>query len=304
MKIVTYVTVPILVVYLGLFFYNFNASFNKNDFFESLPKLEEKPAGEPVKEETKSVDETIENYVIGVVACEMPASFNIEALKAQAVAARTFANYKIEVEHFDKNNLINATDQCYIDDNAMHEKWGNTYDKYKSIVVSSVKNTEGIIIKKNNNLFKTYYFSTSNGYTEDAITVFKNDDITSVSSPWDKETNGYKRETTFTKDELIQKLGAFNSIDIISRNKTNHVEKVKVGEKEYTGIDFRKILGLRSTDFTIDLKENEVIITTYGYGHGVGMSQTGANELAKQNKDYKYILSYYYNTQEFSNIYV
>ena len=91
MKILTYASVPILVVYLGLFFYNYSASFIKNDFFESMPKLEEK-----VKDTEKNpvVDDILENYIIGVVSCEMPASFNIEALKAQAVAARTFAYYK------------------------------------------------------------------------------------------------------------------------------------------------------------------------------------------------------------------
>ncbi len=301
MKILTYVSVPILVVYLGLFFYNYNASFKKNDFFESMPKLEEK-----VKDTEKNpvVDDILENYIIGVVSCEMPASFNIEALKAQAVAARTFAYYKINKENFNEANLTRATDQCYIDENAMKEKWGNTYDKYKEIVSSAVKATEGEIIKKNNELFKTYYFSTSNGYTEDALAVFKNNDITSVSSPWDKDTSGYKKVTTFTKEELTKKLGSFNAITIQKRNKTNHVEQVSVDSKTYTGIEFRKLLGLRSTDFTIDLSEDKISITTYGYGHGVGMSQTGANELAKQNKDYKYILSYYYNTQEFSNIYV
>lgn len=301
MKILTYSSVPILVVYLGLFFYNYNASFKKNDFFESMPKLEEKVKD---TEKTPVVDDTLENYIIGVVSCEMPASFNIEALKAQAVAARTFAYYKINKENFNEANLTRATDQCYIDENAMKEKWGDTYDKYKEIVASAVKATEGEIIKKNNELFKTYYFSTSNGYTEDAITVFKNNDITSVSSPWDKDTSGYKKVTTFTKEELTKKLGSFNAITIQKRNKTNHVEQVSVDAKTYTGIEFRKLLGLRSTDFTIDLSEDKINITTYGYGHGVGMSQTGANELAKQNKDYKYILSYYYNTQEFSNIYV
>ena len=175
MKILTYSSVPILVVYLGLFFYNYNASFIKNDFFESMPKLEEK-----VKDTEKNpvVDDILENYIIGVVSCEMPASFNIEALKAQAVAARTFAYYKINKENFNEANLTTATDQCYIDENAMKEKWGNTYDKYKEIVSSAVKATEGEIIKKNNELFKTYYFSTSNGYTEDALTVFNNNDTT------------------------------------------------------------------------------------------------------------------------------
>lgn len=301
MKIVTYASVPILALYLGLFFYKYNSSFNKEEFFEKLPKLESKEA---VQEVTKQVDETLENYIVGVVACEMPASYNEEALKAQAVAARSFAYYKMKKENFNEENLVTSTDQCYINDDAMKEKWGNTYDKYKTIITNVVKNTEGIIIKKNNDLFKTYYFSTSNGYTENGMTVFKSNDITSVSSPWDTGTSGYKRDTTFTKKELVEKLGDFTTIDILSRNKTNHVEKVHVGSKTYTGIEFRKLLGLRSTDFSVSIDGDNITITTFGYGHGVGMSQSGANELAKMSKDYKYILSYYYNTDEFANIYV
>ncbi len=147
-----------------------------------------------------------------------------------------------------------------------------------------MKATEGEIIKKNNELFKTYYFSTSNGYTEDALTVFKNNDITSVSSPWDKDTSGYKKVTIFTKEELTKKLGSFNAITIQKRNKTNHVEQVSVDSKTYTGIEFRKLLGLRSTDFTIDLSEDRISITTYGYGHGVGMSQTELMNLLNKIK--------------------
>lgn len=298
MKILTYLSVPILAVYLGLFFYSYDDSFKKEEFVP-LPKLEEKETSKVVK-----TDEFLENYIIGVVSCEMPASYNIEALKAQAIAARTFAYYKINQENYKESNLTTSKDQCYIDDASMQKKWGSGYEKYKNIVTSAVKATEGIVLKKDNKLFKTYYFSTSNGYTEDAIAVFNNGDITSVSSPWDTSTPDYKKTITYKKDELVSKLGNFNNIEIVSRSKTNHVEKVRVDDKEYTGINFRKLLGLRSTDFTIDINSEDLIITTYGYGHGVGMSQSGANELAKQNKDYKYILSYYYNTDEFANIYV
>lgn len=293
MKIIRFCSIPILVVYLGLFFYQFDLSFKEN--------TEEKSA-EEVK--ALNVDENLEQYVIGVVACEMPALYDIEALKAQAVAARTFAYYKITYENYDESKLTSATDQCYIDDEKMHEKWTNEYDKYKNIIESAVKETEGIVLNKNNKLLKTYYFSTSNGYTEDAINVFKTNELSSVSSPWDKDTSGYKKEITLTKEELVKIFGTFDNIEIISRNKTNRVEKVKVGEKEYTGIEFRKLLNLRSTDFHIRTENEKIIITTFGYGHGVGMSQSGANALAKQNYDYKYILSYYYNTDEFQNIYV
>lgn len=292
MKIIKVISVPILVVYLGLFFYNYNFSFK------------EKEEKEEVIEKTLQKSTILENYIIGVVACEMPASYNMEALKAQAVAARTFAYYKIKEENFAEENLVTANDQCYIDDEQMHDKWKNTYDKYNNIIIKAVKETEGIILTKDNQLLKTYYFSTSNGYTEDAISVFNSNQLSSVESPWDKSTSGYKKETKFSKEELEKIFGEFTKIEIISRNKTNRVNEVKVDNKTYSGITFRKLLNLRSTDFHIQEINQEYIITTFGYGHGVGMSQTGANELAKQNYDYRYILKYYYNTDQLINIYV
>lgn len=292
MKIIKVISVPILVVYLGLFFYNYNLSFK------------EKEEKEEVIEKTLQKSTILENYIIGVVACEMPASYNMEALKAQAVAARTFAYYKIKEENFAEENLVTANDQCYIDDEQMHDKWKNTYDKYNNIIIKAVKETEGIILTKDNQLLKTYYFSTSNGYTEDAISVFNSNQLSSVESPWDKSTSGYKKGTKFSKEELEKIFGEFTKIEIISRNKTNRVNEVKVDNKTYSGITFRKLLNLRSTDFHIQEINQEYIITTFGYGHGVGMSQTGANELAKQNYDYRYILKYYYNTDQLINIYV
>lgn len=240
----------------------------------------------------------LEEYVIGVVACEMPALFETEALKAQAIASRTYALYKAN------NNITLLTttdDQCYITEEEMQEKWGNDFNTYYDKIKSIVKSVSGIVMTKDNNLFKSFYFSTSNGYTEDSKYVFKEENIPSVESPWDKVVKNYEVTTEFTTNELVEKLGDFNNIKIVSRNNTNHVEKVLVDNKEYTGIAFRKLLGLRSTDFKISMENNIYKITTYGYGHGVGMSQNGANELAKLGYDYQYILNYYYSGVELTN---
>ena len=240
----------------------------------------------------------LEEYIIGVVACEMPALYEEEALKAQSIAARTYALYK---SNLNLELLTTTSDQCFINENEMKEKWGDDYNIYYNKIKDIVMTTSGIIMTKENKLFKSFYFSTSNGYTESSQSVFKEENLESVISPWDINTKNYYKEIEFTKEELKNILGEFSNIEILSRNDTNHVEKVKVDNKIYTGIEFRKLLNLRSTDFIIRLENNKYYIATFGYGHGVGMSQTGANELAKQGKDYQYILDYYYNNVEFKD---
>ena len=249
------------------------------------------------EDEIKSLK--LEEYLIGVLACEIPASYNKEALKAQAIASRTYAVYKMETSNKDYDLVATIDDQCYITESEMKKKWGNTYNKYYKIIKNAVESTEGIIMTKNGNLFKSFYFSTSNGQTRDSQTVFKEGSITSVSSSWDKNSKNYEVATEFKKDALIKLLGDFDTIQIKTRDNANNVTKVCVDEDCYSGIEFRKLINLRSTDFIIDIIDNNYVITTKGYGHGVGMSQYGANYLAGKGYDYKYILNYYYNNVKF-----
>jgi len=249
---------------------------------------------------------SLEEYIIGVVAGEMPASFEIEALKAQAVASRTYAMYKIE--NFDNVYDVETTtdDQVYITIEEMKTKWGTDFDVYYSKIKQAVLETKNIIMKKDNKIFKSYYFSMSNGKTADSITVFGENTTNSVSSPWDNKTlNKFEVSTTFTNNDLKTKLNIKDeiiNIEILSRDKTNRVEVVKVNNKEFTGIDFRYALSLRSTDFTVEKNSSDYIITTKGYGHGVGMSQYGANGMAKENYKYEEILKYYYQNIEITTI--
>lgn len=242
-------------------------------------------------------DEELENYLIKVVACEMPALYEKEALKAQAIASRTYALYQRDI------NNVNLTvqDQCFLTEDKMHEKWGNDYQKYYDIIANAVRETENLVMKKDNELFKSFYFSTSNGFTEDSMSVFKEGNILSVSSPWDKENKNYEVKVYLDKEEIAKNLGEFNTITITKRNETNHVSEVLVDSTSLTGIEFRKKLNLRSTDFDINEVNGTYEITTRGYGHGVGMSQYGANMLAKENKNYESILKYYYGNIEIKN---
>lgn len=286
-KIVGFVLFIGICMILGLYFYNLLEQPNNTD-------------NEEITITKDNVEENLllEEYVIGVVACEMPALFEEEALKAQAIASRTYAVYK---SSNDLTLLTTTSDQCYISEEEMKEKWGNSFNTYYKKIKEMVEKTKGLVMTKEGELFKSFYFAISNGYTEESQYVFKEENLVSVDSSWDKEVKNYEVTTEFTKNELVKKLGNFNNIKVGSRNKTNHVEYVNVDNKQYTGIEFRKLLGLRSTDFKIEKGGNTYNITTYGYGHGVGMSQYGANELAKKGYDYEYILNYYYSGVEFKN---
>jgi len=244
----------------------------------------------------------LEDYIVGVVAGEMPASFHEEALKAQAIASRTFAMYKLEKGNKEYDLDTTVDDQVYINETEMKDKWGSEFDFYYKKIKKAVKETVNLVMTKNNKIFKSYYFAMSNGQTADSVSVFKENTIDSVSSPWDNESlNKFIVTTEYNLDDLKQKLNItedIKTIEIISRDNTNRVEKLSVNDKSYTGIEFRKLLSLRSTDFEIEIKNNTCYITTKGYGHGVGMSQYGANGMAKDNYKYDEILKYYYQDIE------
>lgn len=237
----------------------------------------------------------LEEYIVGVVAAEMPASFSIEALKSQAVVARTYALKKMS--NGEKLTDTVAT-QAYIDMEQMKTKWGADYNKYYNKIKDAVSKTEGEYITYKGNYINAVYHSTSNGYTEDAVNVWKESFpyLKSVNSSWDRNVSSY--EKTINKDfkNLLEITGLndISEIKVLSRNSSGRVETIQVGKKTYTGVEFRNLLGLRSADFDIKITSDKIEITTRGYGHGVGMSQYGANEMAKQGYNYKQIINHYY----------
>ena len=235
--------------------------------------------------------------MIGVVAEEMPASFSIEALKAQAIVARTYAIKAIS----QGRKLTDTTDtQVYKDNNQLKKKWGASYNTYYKKIKKAVDMTKGMVITYKGNLIDATYFSTSNGYTEDAVMVWGNDIpyLKSVESTWDKNTTSYLKNISLTYEEISKKLGFIvnkeTEIKITKRNESNRIKEITINNKSYTGIEIRTLLGLRSADFDIDQKENSITFTTRGYGHGVGMSQYGANEMAKKGYSYNKIITHYY----------
>ena len=242
---------------------------------------------------------SLDEYLIGVLGAEMPASFNMEALKAQAIVSRTYALYNM------KNNIINTNinEQAYLDNSLLKEKWQDDYDKYYNKIKEAVNDTNNLVIVYNNKLIKAYYYAISNGLTEDAKMVF-NEDIPYlkiIDSSFDEEVKHFFKTININKEEFCNKLQiSCNEINIkeINKDDSNRIESLIINNKKFTGIDLRSILNLRSTDFTIDENDDEIIITTKGYGHGVGMSQYGANYLANNNYNYEEIIKYYYKDVE------
>lgn len=239
----------------------------------------------------------LEEYLVGVVAAEMPASFNIEALKAQSVVART---YTLKLLESNREITDDVKTQVYKSNNELQNMWGSNYNNYYQKVKNAVEQTKGLVIKYNGSLIDAVYHSTSNGYTEDAINVWGNNIpyLKTVTSPWDTSSTSYLRNTNIGFDVISNALkinfDSSSTIDVISRDDSNRILKVRFNDKEYSGVEIRNLLGLRSTDFDAVILENGVNFTTRGYGHGVGMSQYGANGMAKSGYSFEQILNHYY----------
>ena len=241
---------------------------------------------------------SLEEYVIGVVAGEMPASFSEEALKAQSVASRTFALYKMDsVQDYVLSTTIN--DQVYLTVQDMKENWKDDFEYYYNRVKDAVMATEGEILTYDGNIASTYYFAISNGYTDDGLTVFNEnkDYLVSVDSSWDKNYKSYQSLYTMNKTDFCNKLGISCGdiiISDVSRADNHYVRSIVINGTTFTGNEVFKKLNLKSTDFTITVKGEKIEILTYGFGHGVGMSQYGAQGMASEGYTYLDILAHYY----------
>lgn len=237
------------------------------------------------------------DYLIGVVSSEMPASFNLEALKAQSVLARTYA---LKAKQTGKKLTDTVSTQSYIDMDQMKNKWGNSFNTYYNKIKNAVENTNEEYLSYNGNYIEALYHSTNNGKTESSLDVFGNyyPYLISVSSEYDKNASSYLRTINMPLDAISNKLGlSLNNdsvISILSYTDGGNIKEININGNNFSGKKVRELLGLRSTDFDISISDNNANITTRGYGHGVGMSQYGANGMANAGYCYKDILSHYY----------
>lgn len=250
----------------------------------------------------------LEEYIVGVLAGEMPINFDIEALKAQAVASRSYVLLRIS----DKNEydvVDSVINQVYLDNDYLKKAWGNNYVKNINKLRKAVNTTIDEYLEYDGKIVNAMFFSTSNGFTEDSKNVFgfESDYLKSVSSPWDKYTSSaYKSVMKIGLLTFYTKLGLdYNknlNITVIKKSDSGRILSLKINGVIFKGTDLYNKLGLRSTDFEIDLMGDYINIYTYGYGHGVGMSQYGALGMAKEGFKYDEILKYYYSGVEIKKI--
>ncbi len=245
----------------------------------------------------------LEEYIVGVLAGEMPIYFEKEAFKAQAVAARSYALKRIEYNKENEYDVVDSViNQVYLDNNYLKDAWKDEYVTNINKLREVVNETENEILEYDGEVIDALFFSTSNGYTENASLVFNMDlpYLKSVKSAWDEKTSSaFRSSLSISLNDFYDKLGLdYNEkldVKIIKRSSTNRVINLNINGKEFISKSLYSKLGLRSTDFSIRQDGNNVIIDMVGYGHGVGMSQYGAEGMAEEGYSYSDILKYYYS---------
>ncbi len=258
----------------------------------------------------------LEEYLVGVVAAEMPASFHLEALKAQAVVARTYAVDHLRVfggEGCRNGKADLCTDptvnQGWISDQEMREKWGLLgYWRLKPKIEKAVADTRGLIVTYRGEPIDAVYHSAAGGKTTAAKYVWGNEIpyLKSVSSPYEERSPYNEVRTEFSLAELAEKLQVEEEslretveeggslFSQARRSPSGRVVAVKVAGREFSGGDLRRLLGLNSARLDWEVGEDGVVITTAGNGHGVGMSQYGADGFARNGYDFRQIIEHYY----------
>ena len=265
---------------------------------------------------------SIDEYLYGVVSAEMPANYEEEALKAQAVAARTYTIYQISNNNEKHKNADICDDstccQAWISKENRMNRWSeeereNNWNK----IVKAVNSTAGKIITYNNEAINAFFHSNSGGKTEIPSNVWIGGKdfpyLRSVETSGEDGYSQYSSEVKISKADLLEKLkkeysdiqinfDENESIKILEYTQSGRVKTVKFGNTEIAGTKVRSVIGLKSTNFSIKIDGDNVIFSVTGYGHGVGMSQTGADSMAKKGKTYEEILKHFYNGVEITTI--
>ncbi len=269
-------------------------------------------------------DVPVRDYVIGAVCAEMPALFHTEALKAQAVAAHTYAVRQALYERSHHTDGLDGADfsndsskyQAFFTNDTIKKYYGDKYDEYYTKVSEAVDCVLNEILTYKDEPIVAAFHSMSPGITESADNVWGSslDYLKPVESPEDTSAPGFTETYTFTSDEIRSRLQAeyqditfdtdcSNWLCINNRSKSGTVIEMKAGSITISGTEFRRIMSIRSAAFELSYSADKgFTITTKGYGHGVGMSQYGANSMAESGKTYKEILSYYYSGVEIEKI--
>ena len=269
--------------------------------------------------EKKLVVMPLEEYLLGVVAGEMPASYNEEALKAQAVAARTLTIQKMPVYGGRGCNQMTGADVCssfahcqeWISEEQMRKNWGDQFEDYVGKIRRVIEETSGQIMTYNGKAIEVFYHSTSNGKTEEVSEVFSNalPYYTSVESVGEENAPRFVGSVTVSNQQFADKFHSKYEIKLDPNNLSSQIkingytdsgriQDITVGGKKLRATEFRLLYGLNSTDISFVFGKENITMNTKGFGHGVGMSQVGADRMADKGHNYKEILQHYYKGVE------
>ena len=261
----------------------------------------------------------LEDYLINVVAAEMPVDYEEEALKAQATVARTYTLYQIENSHKHPNADICDSSSCcqaWISKEKRYEKWGENQDEKWDKLQNAVYSTAGEVITYEGKPIDAFFHSNSGGTTEIPVNVWGGSDfpyLQVVETSGEDEYSQYYSEKEYTKEEIENKMKSTyndfsinwseeNCIAILEYTESSRIKTIKIGNKNISGLEARKIFELKSSNFTYEISDNTVKFKVIGYGHGVGLSQTGSNTLAKEGKNYKEIIEHFFKNIQIENI--
>ncbi len=248
-------------------------------------------------------------YLTAVVLCEMPPDFEPEALKAQAVAARTFARKQMQSKKHENADVCSDPGCCqaWIGENALREKYAERYDAVWQKASESVCATTDEVLCYNGDLIDATYFSCSGGRTEAAVSVWGGDVpyLQSVRSPGEEDAPRFSsvvridsmqfRDTILSSGKGVSLTGKPESwIEEVTYTSGGGVDTMRIGGAAFRGTELRKMFGLNSTNFSVSVAEDGITFDVHGFGHRVGMSQYGAENMAEQGFDYRSILLYYY----------
>lgn len=273
------------------------------------------------KESGQIEEMPLDEYLLGVISAEMPASFEQEALNAQAVVARTYTLYSI-MHNQNKHEGADICDdsnccQAWISKEKRLEKWNEeNRNEYWNKIVQAINNTLGKIITYNGEIIDAFFHSNSGGKTETPVNVWGGTNypyLQSVETSGEDAYSQYSSEVILSKEELDLKMKekhpefqidylAEDAIKILEYTDSNRVKTIKIGNINLSGTEIRGLLGLKSTNFNVLIEDNNIKFSVIGYGHGVGMSQTGADSMAKQGKRYDEIIKHFYTSVEIQDL--
>ena len=255
-----------------------------------------------------------EEYIYRVTASEMPAGREVEALKAQAVAARTYAVRRIREGGCGRSGADICTDsghcQAYHDADTLRANWGGKADEKEARVRSAVEATRGLIIEYQGQPINALFHASSGGHTENVENVYSEalPYLRGVASPGEDAYSGYQSENSFTDSEFRALADGLNlklsdkplneQVSVETLTDAGQVAVLRVGEGALTGRQARKAFGLRSQCFDVAFEEKSVVFRVRGFGHGVGMSQNGADAMAHAGSDFRAIIAHYYTDVE------